>query len=141
MLSIFSCTFKPSVCLLWRNIYLVPLPIFWLGCWIFLYWARWTACIFWRLLPCKSHNFQIFSPILSFWSRKWQPTLVFLPGEFHRWRSLVGCGSWGRKESDTTEWPPQHISCPFIFIISFSVSKLLSLIGSHLFTFVLFSLL
>ena len=107
--------------LLWRNIYLVPLPIFCLGCWTFLYWARWTACIFWRLFPCKSHNFQMFSPILSFWSRKWQPTLVFLPGEFHRWRSLVGCGSWGRKESDTTEWPAQHISCPFIFIISFSV--------------------
>ena len=24
------------------------------------------------------------------WRRKWQPTPVFLPGEFHGWRSLVG---------------------------------------------------
>ena len=27
---------------------------------------------------------------------------VFLPGEFHGQRSLVGCSSWGRRESDTT---------------------------------------
>ena len=25
------------------------------------------------------------------WRRKWQPTPVFLPGESHGWRSLVGC--------------------------------------------------
>ena len=31
------------------------------------------------------------------------PTPVFLPGEFHGQRSLVGYGPWGRKESDTTE--------------------------------------
>ena len=28
---------------------------------------------------------------------------VFLPGEFHEQRTLVGCSPWGRKESDTTE--------------------------------------
>ena len=32
VLSIFSCAFWPSVCLLQRNVYLDPLPIFWLGC-------------------------------------------------------------------------------------------------------------
>ena len=37
------------------------------------------------------------------WRRKWQPTPVFLPGEFHGQRSLVGYSPWGRKESDTTE--------------------------------------
>ena len=37
------------------------------------------------------------------WRRKWQPTLVFLLGEFHGWRSLVGYSPRGRKESDTTE--------------------------------------
>ena len=31
------------------------------------------------------------------WRRKWQPTPVFLPGESHGQRSLVGCSSWGRK--------------------------------------------
>ena len=35
--------------------------------------------------------------------RKWQPTLVFLPGKFHRWRSLEGCSSWGHKVLDTSE--------------------------------------
>ena len=37
------------------------------------------------------------------WRRKWQPTLVFLPGKFHGQRSLVGCSPWGCKESGTTE--------------------------------------
>ena len=31
------------------------------------------------------------------WRRAWQPTLVFLSGESHGQRSLVGCSSWGRK--------------------------------------------
>ena len=35
--------------------------------------------------------------------RKWQPTPVFLPGESHGQRSLVGCSPSGRTESDKTE--------------------------------------
>ena len=31
------------------------------------------------------------------WRRKWQPTPVFLPGKFHRQRSLVGYSPRGRK--------------------------------------------
>ena len=38
------------------------------------------------------------------WRRKWQPTPVFLPGESHGRRSLVGYSPWGRKELDMTEW-------------------------------------
>ena len=37
------------------------------------------------------------------WRRKWQPTPVFVPGEFHRQRALVGYSPRGCKESDTTE--------------------------------------
>ena len=37
------------------------------------------------------------------WRRKWQPTPVFLPGEAHWQRSLVGYSPWGLKESDRTE--------------------------------------
>ena len=37
------------------------------------------------------------------WRRKWQPTPVFLPGEFHRQRSLEGYSPWGHKESDMME--------------------------------------
>ena len=39
------------------------------------------------------------------WRRKWQPTPVFLPGE---WRSQVDCSPWGLKESDTTEHTHTH---------------------------------
>ena len=37
------------------------------------------------------------------WRRKWQPTPVFLPGESHGQRSMVGYSPWGRTESDMTE--------------------------------------
>ena len=37
------------------------------------------------------------------WRREWQPTPVFLPGESHGQRSLVGYSPWGRKELDMTE--------------------------------------
>ena len=37
------------------------------------------------------------------WRRTWQPTPVFLPGESHGQRSLVGCRPFGLKESDMTE--------------------------------------
>ena len=35
--------------------------------------------------------------------RKWQPTLVFLPGESQGRGNLVDCHLWGCTESDTTE--------------------------------------
>ena len=41
--------------------------------------------------------------IFMHWRRKWQPTPVFLPGESHGQRSLVGYSPWGLKESDRTE--------------------------------------
>jgi len=37
------------------------------------------------------------------WRRKWQPTPVFVPGEFHRQRGLMGYSPRGCKESDMTE--------------------------------------
>ena len=37
------------------------------------------------------------------WRRTWLLTLVFLPGEFHGQRSLVGHSSRGHKEMDMTE--------------------------------------
>ena len=44
------------------------------------------------------------------WRRKWQPTLVFLPGESQGWGSLVGCRLWGFAEFNTTEatWQQQQ---------------------------------
>ena len=42
--------------------------------------------------------------------RACQPTQVFLPGDSHGQRSLVGCSLWGHKELDTTEWLTLSIS-------------------------------
>ena len=42
------------------------------------------------------------------WSRKWQPTAVFLPGESHVQRSLAGYGLWSHKELDMTENTHTH---------------------------------
>ena len=51
------------------------------------------------------------------WRRKWQPTPVFLPGEFQGRGSLVGCHLWSHTESDTTEvtWQQQQQSKLWFF--------------------------
>ena len=55
-----------------------------------------SSCQYWR---------QEFNPWFGKipWSRKWQPSPVFLPGKSHGWRSLAGYSPWGCKESDRTE--------------------------------------
>ena len=57
------------------------------------------ACQWRRLKRCG------FNPLVGkiLWRRKWQPTQVFSPGEFHGQKSLVGCIPWGCKQSDKTE--------------------------------------
>ena len=37
------------------------------------------------------------------WRRAWQPTPLFLPGEFHGQRSLASYSSWGWKQLDMTK--------------------------------------
>ena len=44
--------------------------------------------------------------------RKWQPTLVFLPGKSHGQRSLAGYSPWGLKELDMTEGLNNNSSRP-----------------------------
>ena len=56
------------------------------------------------------------------WKRKWQPTRVFLHGEFHGQRSLMGYSSWGRKESVMTEQLTLSLSLHFnIFLNIFNM--------------------
>ena len=50
---------------------------------------------------CKRHKFDPWVRKIP-WSRKWQPTLVFLPRKFHGLRILVGYRPWGHKGSDTS---------------------------------------
>ena len=52
------------------------------------------------------------------WSRKWQPTPVFLPGESQGPGSLVGFRLWGRTESDTTEAAAAAAAADIIFYIN-----------------------
>ena len=42
-----------------------------------------------------------------------RPTPVFLPGEFHGWKTLVGYSPWGSKELDRTERLTLSLSSPF----------------------------
>ena len=41
------------------------------------------------------------------WSRKWQPTPVFLPGKFHGRRSLAGYNPWGPRVRH--KWATEHV--------------------------------
>ena len=50
------------------------------------------------------------------WSRKWQPTPVFLPGESHRQRSPMGYSPPGHIVLDTTEHTYTHSISPLYFI-------------------------
>ena len=45
------------------------------------------------------------------WKKEWHPTPVFLPGESHGQRSLVGHSPWGHKESNMTEQLSFTVSC------------------------------
>ena len=42
------------------------------------------------------------------WRREWQPTPVFLPGEFHGQGSLVGYSPWSGKELYMTSNSHMH---------------------------------
>ena len=59
---------------------------------------------------CRRHRGLGFDPWVGKipWIRKRQPTPVFLPGEFHGQRSLVGY--MGLKELDTTEHTAQNFT-------------------------------
>ena len=48
---------------------------------------------------CKRHRFDPWIRKTP-WNRKWQPALVFLPGEFHGQRSLPGYSPWDCNEQD-----------------------------------------
>ena len=77
-----------------------PDPFFFLG---FSGGSRW-----WRIcLQCRRPGFDPWVGKIP-WRREWQPTPVFLPGEFHGQRSLEDYSPWGQKEPDMTEQLPLH---------------------------------
>ena len=74
----------------------VPAMIIWLPRW---HCGKEPAC------QCRRRKFNPWIGKIP-WSRKWQPTSVFLPGKFHGNRSLLGYSPRGHKESDMTEHTP-----------------------------------
>ena len=67
------------------------------------------------------------------WRRVWQPTWVFLPGEFHGQRNLVGYSPWDHKELEATEpiwhthsrhlkFPDQNIYSSSLFLINWHIT-------------------
>ena len=54
---------------------------------------------------CRRHKRHGFDPWVGKmpWRRAWQPTPIFLPGESHGQRSLVGYSPQGLNELDTTK--------------------------------------
>ena len=61
---------------------------------------------------CRSHNRLGFDPWVGKipWSRKWQPTPIFLPGRSHEQRSLVGYSPLGLATVQT--WLKRHSTSP-----------------------------
>ena len=49
------------------------------------------------------------------WRKPWQSALIFLPGDSHGQRSLVGYRPKGRKESGTTEVTEHEHKATYIF--------------------------
>jgi len=58
---------------------------------------------------CKTLRFDPWVGKLS-WRSVWQPTPVFLLGEFHGQSSLVGYSQWGHTELDMTEVTEHYTS-------------------------------
>ena len=63
-----------------------------------LWWLRWQRIH----LQCRRLGFNSWVRKIP-WRREWLLTAVFLPGEFHGQRSLVGYSPWGHKELDMTD--------------------------------------
>ena len=56
-MSIFSCIYWPSVCLLWRKVCLGLLLIFLFGFFVFFSYLVWTVLIFWKWSPLSVPSF------------------------------------------------------------------------------------
>ena len=97
----------------------VHLDLFLTSCFKFI--PREPKCEASQVAQCKESSYQCrrcrrrkrhgFDPWVRKipWSRKWQPTPVFLSGIFHKQRSLAGYSPWGHKESDMTDQLSTHL--------------------------------
>ena len=87
---------------------------------------------------CRRRRSLGFNPWVgrSLWKRKWQPTPVFLPGEYGGQRSLAGCSPLGsqRMGQDLATEPQQQMSRPQLRVgLQHPVAPFLSSSSSFIF--------
>ena len=68
---------------------------------------------------CRRHKFNPWVRKIP-WRRKWQPTPVFLPGEFHGQRSLASYNPWGLRVKHDLATKPRPgkllvVACGIVF--------------------------
>ena len=101
-----------------KHVHLLSICVLVLGASLVAQWQR--LC-----LQCRSCGRRMFSPWVGKipWRRAWQPTPVFLPGDSHGQRSLVGYNPQGRRvrqdwndlahthsgAGDTGRWDPKSV--------------------------------
>ena len=73
---------------------------------------------------CRRHKRHGFDPWVRKipWRRTWQLTPVFLPGESHGQRSLVGYSPWDHKESGTTKTTLKPLSRVWLLVTPWTVA-------------------
>ena len=86
-----------------KHVFILSICMVVLGASLVAQWQR--IC-----LQCRSCRRRVFNPWVGKipWRRALQTTPVFLPGDSHGQRSLVGYSPWGHNESDMTEWLSTH---------------------------------
>ena len=83
-------------------------PLYKCFCFFFFFLVGAGGIFFFFWLSCIACGRSVLWPRIK--PRLWHPTAGLLPGKFHGWRSLVGCGPWGQEELDMTEWFHFHFS-------------------------------
>ena len=73
--------------------------------------------------PSKRHGFDPWVRKIL-WTRKWQPTPVFLPWKICRQRSLAGYSPWGHKDLDMTEELNSNNSIAYSMFVEFYICYL-----------------
>ena len=81
------------------------------------WWPRWYRIC----LLCRRLGYDPWLRKIP-WTREWQSTPVFFPGEFYGQRHLVGYSPWDLKESDTSEQLTLHFH--FLFHVFSSASMI-----------------
>ena len=90
------------------------------------WWLRWYRIY----LQCKRSKFNPWVGMIP-WRREWLPTPLFLPGEIHGQRSLVGFHQWSHRVGH--DWMTNTFSFPF-HLLTFSILEKLCVLSESCLT-------